>query len=517
MEQRGLNAQSAVRGDETKMTDALASHSSMTESSGTAGTADFPAANTLPSDPMTWLTSVRKLDAGVLDHMGVKATSHPALGECVAFPYRRGGKVYSAKFRTTDRKDFRSTQGVSRGMYGEDNLAAESGPVVITEGEIDALSVMQAGYMRAVSLPDGWNEDGGKRDCLIAIEADLRKAPWVIAAGDNDEAGASFPRTLANILTGHDVRYVTWPEGCKDANDVLVKLGENALAGCLLDAKRVDPEGGFITGISDLPPMPRRRVLRTGVESLDRVLAFEVGAMSVGTGTPGSGKSTLTTFAAYHVATSENIRVGLLSFETHPYRTRDHLARLRSGMPWDAMADRQQVDTALFLDNHFRIVHRTFDGPSHKLGWLRDMVYTLAVRDGCKLIIVDPWNELEHLPEPGESMTSYINFALQQIRTWAEQFDAHICLIAHPRKMETGGKSRPPSGYDIADSAAFFNKPSLGFSVHQVEEENGDRYVSLTTWKVRDTQLYGIEKGISRLTFDPDKMNYREAFPYSGP
>jgi twinkle protein len=136
------------------------------------------------------------------------------------------------------------------------------------------------------------------------------------------------------------------------------------------------------------------------------------------------------------------------------------------------------------------------------------MIYTLAVRDGCKLIIVDPWNELEHLPEPGESMTAYINFALQQIRVWAEQFDTHICVVAHPRKMPTDGKPRPPVGYDVSDSAAFANKPSLGFTVHQDADEDGWPIVRILTWKVRDTQLYGIEKGQIRLTFEKMHMQY---------
>jgi twinkle protein len=466
----------------------------------------------MTTDVLTWLKEVRKLDAALIEDMGVVAKHHPGIdGQAVAFPYLRNGKPYAAKWRGIAAKDWRSTSGVSRGLYNEDTLRQGEGPIVITEGEIDALSVMQAGYLRAVSLPDGWTEDGGKRDCLVSAEADLRKSPYVICAGDNDAAGASLPKAVANILIGHEVRYVTWPDGCKDANDVLVKFGEGELSRCLTEAKTVDPVGGFITGISDLPPLPARRVLRMGMKPYDYAMAFEVGAMSVGTGTPGSGKSTFTTFAAFHIANHEQIKVGMLSFETHPYRTRDHLARIYTGKPWADLGARAQAECALFLDKHFRIVHRTYDdNPSgHNLGWLRDMIYTLAVRDNCKMVIVDPWNELEHLPAPGESLTNYINFALQQIRTWAEQFDTHICVIAHPRKMGTDGPSRSPTGYDIADSAAFANKPALGFTVHQEEDEDaGERWVKVSTWKVRDTQLYGFDKGFVRLNFHQDQMTY---------
>lgn len=463
-------------------------------------------------EPNDWLHQVRKLDAALLADMGVKATDHPALGRVVAFPYVRNGKPYAGKFRAVDRKDWRSTQGVSRGLYNEDALSG-AGPVVITEGEIDCLSVMQAGFLRAVSLPDGWTANGDKRQALIDAEDALRRSPYVIVAGDNDEAGRSLPKALANILAGHEVRFVTWPDGCKDANDVLVKYGEGELSRCLIEAKPVDPEGGFITGISDIPPLPERRVLRVGMAPYDYSLAFEVGAMSVGTGTPGSGKSTFTTFAAYHIAKAEGVRVGLLSFETHPHRTRDHLARLHTGKPWADLSAMQQAETAAWLDDHFRLVHRTYEETPHHIGWLKSMVYTLAVRDNCKLIVVDPWNELEHLPEPGENMTGYINFALQQIRMWAEQYDTHICLVAHPRKMMTEGRPRSPTGYDIADSAAFANKPALGFTVHQEETDEAETFVRVTTWKVRDTQLYGFEKGSIRLEFLPGTMAYRKYEP----
>jgi len=450
-------------------------------------------------DVMTWLTQVRKLDAALLDKAGVKPKEHPQLGDVAAFPYVRNGKPYAAKFRKPDPKDWRSSQGISRGLYNEDALKDGDGPVVIAEGEMDALSCIQAGYGRSVSLPDGWTADGEKRDCLIDAEPQLRQSPFVIVAGDNDDAGQSLPKAVSNILAGHDVRFVTWPEG--------------VLAKCLTEAKQIDPEGGFITGISDLPPMPNRRVLRAGFAPFDYGFAFEVGAMSVGTGTPGAGKSTITTFLAYHVATSENVRVGFLSFETHPHRTRDHLSRLHTGQPWECLTEAQRREVAETLDEYFRIVHRTYDDmpEGHNLAWLRSMIYTLAVRDNCKLIVVDPWNELEHLPEPGETLTNYINFALQQIRTWAEQFDCHICVVAHPKKMNMDNP-RPPSGYDIADSAAFSNKPSLGFSVHQEKDEHGEQFVLATTWKVRDSQLYGFERGQMKLTFHPDRMSYSKFY-----
>lgn len=465
-------------------------------------------------NPMDWIKSVRKLDADLLSAMGVREVQHPSLGSAVAFPYRRGGEIYASKFRTVDKK-FLSTSGVTRGLYNADDLDRMPAlPVVITEGEIDCLSVMQAGFERAVSVPDGWTAAGNKTDALLACEAAMRNSPHVIVAGDSDAAGESLPRAVASILKGHDVRYAVWPEGCKDANDVLRQFGEGALSACLNAARRVDPEGGIITGFSDLPPLGDRRVLRIGEKPFDYAVALELGALSVWTGIPGSGKSTFLTWVAERITVSENIRAGVLAFETHPHDLRDQLSLIRTGREFRDLAPQDAKRLTDTLDERFRLVHVTLDGEGQQnLGWLEAMVHTLAVRDRCKLIIIDPWNELEHLPEKGESMTSYVNFATKTIRQWAERLDVHIALVAHPRKMPTEGRPRPPTGYDIADSSAFFNKPSLGVTVHQcqnVDEETGeeDAWVELHVWKVRKTRLYRMNKGKVSVTFDPSRMAY---------
>ncbi|RHZ96475.1 toprim domain-containing protein [Cereibacter sphaeroides] len=473
-------------------------------------------------DPMKWLADVRRLDPTMLEAMKVRPIQHPSIeGPAVAFPYIRRGEIYAAKMRGVAKHrangsaNFASTKGVTRGMFNEDCLRAnETWPIVITEGEIDALSCIQAGYTRSVSVPDGWTEQGNKTGPILEAEEWLRKSPHVIVAGDSDKAGESLPREVSKILRGHDVRYVAWPDGCKDANDVLVKHGEGELAKCLLKAKRIDPPGGLITGFSDLPPLADRRVLRIGEKPFDWAVALELGAMSVWTGTPGSGKSTFLIWAAERITVSENIRCGVIAFETHPHDIRDQLALIRTGRDFRSLDSEAQANLEAALDERFRLVHVVLDDDqAQHLQWLESMIYALAVRDQCKLIIVDPWNELEHAPQPGESMTAYINAATKFLRQIAERLDIHIALVAHPRKMPTEGAPRPPNGYDIADSAAFFNKPSLGVTIHQAKhtDEDGEvrKWVEIHVWKVRKTRLYGFEKGNHKVGFDQDRMSYR--------
>ena len=308
-------------------------------------------------DVKKWLTEVRGLDATLLDYMGVGERQHPALGPVAAFPYRRAGEPYAAKFRTVDKR-FASSSGVSRGLYNEDVLRAVEGKrLIICEGEVDCLSLMQAGYEHVVSMPDGWSDQGEPGKALVSDVARVGAASEIIVAGDTDEAGSSLPRWVGNLLPEVVVRAVRWPDGCKDANDVLLEHGEAAIVAAVESARVVDPEGGVITGLSDLPPMGDRRVLKAGDPLLDERVALEVGAMSVVTGIPGHGKSTFTTWMADRVTFNEGVRCGLLSFETHAYRTRDHLARLNTGSPWKHLHDSDRRALLADLDRRFRLVH----------------------------------------------------------------------------------------------------------------------------------------------------------------
>src|SRR6185312_5711216 len=74
-----------------------------------------------------------------------------------AFCYREAGKteVVNIKFRTAE-KDFTQSKGGKSIFYLIDKVDREHGDrLVIAEGELDALSLWQAGVENAVSVPNG--------------------------------------------------------------------------------------------------------------------------------------------------------------------------------------------------------------------------------------------------------------------------------------------------------------------------------------------------------------------------
>lgn len=469
-----------------------------------------------------YLDASRGIDPEAAARYGVTMRQLKAGGMAVAIEYRRAGETVGHKLRPVDPGEgprfFFHPKGATRDLWnvdvlGDDTLADM--PVIITEGELDAMSCVVAGFPRAVSIPDGWTlnyngDDGPKSRPILANAERLRKSPFVIIAGDGDDTGASFVRAVSNMLDGHPCKFLDYPEGCKDANDVLRKYGVGELARVLNTARWCDPEGGRITGFSDMPPMPPMQIFRPGFDPFDRVILFHAGFPTIVTGIPSHGKSTFLTCALHHTVRTNGIRVGMAMLETPAFVLRDHLARLNTGRTWEMLARIERDKLSEQLDRDYRILHKIdADRAPHDLGWVRDMMHAAAVRDGCKVIMFDPWNEVDHAPEKGESLTAYTNVALARIRQWAERFDCAVAIVAHPTKMQAqaGAKPQPPLGYDISDSSAWYNKAAIGVTVHQVDGD--DPHVRVINWKSKFQQQYGIGKGKISLDFDERAMSYR--------
>jgi twinkle protein len=457
-----------------------------------------------------WLEA-RGLDPELADKMGWEASFRKDGTVWLKIPYIRDGQPVTTQYRRLDAKEFRFVSGSEVELWNVDALKDASlanQPLILAEGACDGLALLQCGFARTVAVP-GWSDKNLEPDRYEPFkrnEQAIRQARTVIVAQHADNAGSAMLRAVANFFDECDVRYVAWPKDCNDANDTLLLYGQEVVVQAVNGARQVDPPGGMITGFTDLPPRPERKIWRLDWPELDKFMAFRSREISLLTGTPGAGKSTFVTWAAHHLVRANDLRVGLCLFETDPVEVRNHLLRLH-GCYGEFGEEGKRVEVLQALDRNYRVVHRVDEGEeTHGMAWLKRMVHALAARDGCNLIVVDPWNELEHLPEPGESMTNYINFALMRMRQWADKYDVHICIVAHPKKMEPG---RRPIGYDVADSAAFVNKPGMGWTIHLEDDEEHGEHVSLTCWKVRSRQETGCRPGRALLSFDEHSMTYR--------
>jgi len=121
----------------------------------------------------------------------------PAIG----FPYYRKGALVAAKYRAIEEKDFTQDAGGAHDFFGIDQVQP-SKPIIIVEGEIDALTGMECGLENVVSVPSGApikvadgkvmaSEDKKFSFVWNAFEV-LEKAPYIVIATDTDGPGQAL-------------------------------------------------------------------------------------------------------------------------------------------------------------------------------------------------------------------------------------------------------------------------------------------------------------------------------------
>lgn len=475
---------------------------------------------------MTKKTKAMPLTPGALDILeergippelasafGVVSVRHKGDGEAIGFRhFVDGGEADHWTFRTIgDDKRFWQSLGTKRVLWGNqtmlDGQDADK-PVIITEGHLDALSLMVAGFRRVMSVPDGAPSvetaaPQSKYDYLKRVN--FENCSHVIIATDGDAPGQALREDLAIRIGKSRCKWVRWPAGCKDANDVLVKHDAAALVEAINGARWFDLDGLY--RLDDLPELAPEAPWSTGIAGLDDLWRPSPGRMTVLTGIPGHGKSQLITDIACHLARDQSLVIAIGSFEDD---VRGSLVpRLRQ---WflgkdETYARDGEIDIAdQWIRRHFIFIAP--DESSHEtpsVQWFIDRAEAAVVRHGARFVVLDPWNEVDHTGRPADvSQTEYVGVMLARLRRSAKTKRYHLLVAAHPAKlMKVNGKFPAPTGYQISDSANWVNKPDNGLTIHR-DDKNG---VEIHSWKARRDGLIG-RRGKRTFKFNTQTARY---------
>ena len=121
----------------------------------------------------------------------------------------------------------------------------------------------------------------------------------------------------------------------------------------------------------------------------------------------------------------------------------------------------------------------------------------LVLTKGIRGLVIDPWNELEHLRRDGQNETEYISVALKRMRQFARKYGIHLWIVAHPAKLyrDKNGNIPIPTPYDISGSARWRDKSDNCITVWRDFTKN-DSIIEVHVQKVRfkqDGQLGNVE------------------------
>lgn len=416
----------------------------------------------------------------------------------VAFPYYRNGELVNCKYRDRE-KHFRMESGAERILYGFDDIAETT---VIVEGEMDKLSAEVAGFPNCVSVPDGAPAPGsknleGKFDYLSGPKVEGVKR-WIIAV-DNDAPGICLRDELIRRFGVEKCLLVTWPEGCKDANDVLASRGVEALQSCIDQARPVPIVGVF--GADDFADEFLRkydegvpRGFSTGWPTVDEWLRVQPGQLLIVTGIPGHGKSEWVDALCVNAAKAHGWRTAVYSPENQP--TWLHLSKLAEkyvGKPFNdgphARMTRQEAAEAKdWVQQYFFWIMP--EQPN--LTEIMDRARALVLRQGVRILVIDPWNEVEHSRPAGMTEAEYVSQSLMHLRRFARKHELVLIVVAHPKLLEkkADGSYPVPTPYDISGGAMWRNKADNCIAVYSPDITDASGYIELHIQKVK-FKLFG--------------------------
>ena len=475
---------------------------------------DLRPVSSLPS--VASFFSARGISEAILERNGVAVMKTyrpgaPGLADAIVFPYRRGGVVVNCKYRAAEAKVFWQSKGGDKILYGLDDIV-DSEQVIIVEGEMDKLALEAAGFLNVVSVPDGAPaqvkegptpppEEDRKFSYLWNCRAHLDRVKSFVLATDADEPGQALAEELARRLGRERCFRVQWPGAPvagappapldsvrKDANEVLIKDGADALARLVAAAEPVPIRGLFqfsdfadeIDRYYGLEMNAELRGLSTGWPNVDELYRVVPGELTIVTGVPNSGKSEWVDALMLNLADKHGWSFALCSMEN---KVHEHARKLIEKFVGKPFFDSSYAQGAMrmtpedlakgkeFLDSRFVLI-RCEDDELPSMDWVLGLAKAAVMRYGIRGLMVDPYNELDHRRPSNVSETEYVSQMLTRIKRFAAHHDVHVWFVAHPRQLSMW-KGEPPGLYDISGSAHFVNKCDNGLVVHRNRTDPG--------------------------------------------
>lgn len=371
-------------------------------------------------------------------------------------------EIVGQKLRTKD-KDFAVRGSIKGQLYGR-HLWRDTGKrVIITEGEIDAMTVSQVLDHRwqVVSIPNGINS----AQATLAANLDwLNGFDEIVLCFDMDEVGrAAIPECAALFAPGK-VKYVVLPEGFKDPSDMLQAKRAGDLVSALWNAKEHRPDG--IVRVRDVKAAALRPPTMGLPWCLPELTIATWGRhygelVGLGAGT-GVGKTTLIVqqitedLAAGH-------KVGAFLFEQPPPETLQLVAGMRVGKQFttpdgswtpeelEAELDKLDEEDNLFLYDHFG---------ANDWQIVRSSIRYLYHAHGVRIFYLD------HLTALAAGSASEVSGALEvimrELGSLVKEIPIWLLFVSHLNTPD--GKTHEEGGR--VTIANFKGSRSIGFWAH---------------------------------------------------
>lgn len=218
----------------------------------------------------------------------------------LVFPfYDENSILQFIKYRKTDYDKAKDKakewceEGCKAVLFGMKQCNLDNKTLIVTEGQMDSLSVAESGFENAVSVPTGAKGFTWTPHCWDFMQ----NFDTIIVFGDREKGTISLVDEFAKRWK-NKIKHVREADylDCKDANEILNKYGKEQIKKCIDNAVSLP-----VNRVIDLASVENVDVftldkLKTGIRQLDKTLygGFPFGSLVIVSGKAGEGKSTLT-------------------------------------------------------------------------------------------------------------------------------------------------------------------------------------------------------------------------------
>ena len=440
----------------------------------------------------------RKLTQETCQKFGYSVAMHKGKTVQVAAYLNQKRELVAQKLRTAG-KDFLTRGDLAEGLplWGQWLWRDAGKMVVVTEGEIDAMSVSQAQGNKwpVVSVPNG--AQGAKKSVSRAVEW-LSKYDSVIFMFDDDAPGRKAAAECAEVLpTGKGKIAVI--EGYKDANEALIDGKPNLIVDAIWGAKEFRPDG--ILQAEDLfeeamKPIPQG--LPWWMPSLTEAThGRRPGELYTFGAATGAGKTDWFTQQAAFDITQLNERVGLVFLESPPVelvrRLAGKIGKEMYHIPLAGGDASWRTDMVASLEALRGKVSIYDNRGETDYDVIESRMRYMVAHDGVKMLYID---HLTGIADPNDERAS-LEVAMKGLASFASETGVMIHIVSHlatpeGRPHEEGGRVMLRH-FRGSRTIGFWSHFAFGMERHQQADDEEER--KLTRFRILKNRLTGANVG----------------------
>ena len=429
-----------------------------------------------------------------------------------------GNPVFQ-KIRFIDDKEFMTIGKFKPLLYGMHLFKGFDKRLIITEGEIDCLSVSQVinGYP-VVSIPNGANN--AKEAIKYNMEW-IEKFEEVVICFDMDEVGQKAAKECAALLSIGKAKIMSLP--LKDPNEMLKAGRIEELYKATWRAEEYRPDG-ILSG-NELKDIVKNRKVEYGLsypfptltELTYGIRTSEMIVLGAGTG---MGKTEFFKEIEAHLLLEHKQNIGIIHLEEQTYDTLLGLMSKHSSIKFhipNTEYTQEQYDKAIeaITKENRLFIYDSFG--TTDLDTIKNTIRYLVKGKDCKFIFLDHITALGDGLEDGNNVNQYMRKVVSELAKLTRELDFTLFTISHLRKTD-GKKPHEEGGRvhldDLYGAAALKQWASYVFGLERNQQASDEEIRHTTILRCLKDRYTGLAAGKTvRIKYNKDTGRLFEAEP----